>query len=322
MPMKTGLIIGQGATAMDTVFNCNSLPKPDGFARIYSEYLTSGGSAANTLTAASHLGCNTALVAQVGDDDLGKQFRRELLEDGISDKFLFEKKGGATMHTYVIVDEKGERSILVNPGDSHHTLTADQLPEDLMQGATLCYIDGSPGAVAVRMVEDSKRLNIPVFMQLENVPSAIESPFYTREQLMFNLRNADLISAGRDVYRELGGEEGVEQCMRHVYEQYRPLHGVLCTAGTQGCFWYDGAIMHKCPVFSVECIDSTGAGDSFCGGLMYAYFIKNMPREEAMRFANACGAMKCTQPGPRLRATEEMVREFMKTFEQKGECYE
>lgn len=320
--MKTGLIIGQGATAMDTVFNCNSLPKQDGFARIYSEYLTSGGSAANTLTAISHLGCHAALVAQVGDDDLGKQFRRELLADGISDKFLFEKKGGRTMHTYVIVDEKGERSILVNPGDSHHALTAEQLPEDLMQGASLCYIDGSPGAVAVRMVEDSKRLNIPVFMQLENVPSAIESPFYTREQLLFNLSHADLISAGRDVYRELGGAEDVEQCMQRVYEQYRPQYGVLCTAGMQGCFWYDGNIMHKSPVFPVKCIDSTGAGDSFCGGIMYAFFIKGMPLEESMRFANACGAMKCTRPGPRLRVTAEMVKEFMETFETKGEYYE
>lgn len=313
--MKTGLIIGQGATAMDTVFNCNFLPKPDGFARINREYLTSGGSAANTLTAVSYLGCHAALVAQVGDDDLGKQFRRELLADGISDQFLFEKKGGTTMHTYVIVDEKGERSILVNPGDSHHTLTAEQLPEELMHGASLCYIDGSPGAVAVRMVEDSKRLNIPVFMQLENVPSAIESPFYTREQLQFNLRNADLISAGRDVYRELGREEDVELCMQRVYEQYHPQYGVLCTAGSQGCFWYDGSAMHKCPVFPVECIDSTGAGDSFCGGLMYAFFIKGMPLEESMRFANACGAMKCTRPGPRLRVTEEMVKEFIKTFE-------
>lgn len=319
--MKTGLIIGQGATAMDTVFNCNFLPKPDGFARIYKEYLTSGGSAANTLTAAAYLGCDTALVAQVGDDDLGKQFRRELLADGISDKFLFEKKDGITMHTYVIVDENGERSILVNPGDSHHTLTAEQLPEDLMEGASLCYIDGSPGAVAVCMVEDSKRLGVPVFMQLENVPSAIESPFYTREQLLFNLSNADLISAGRDVYRELGTGEDVELCMQQVYETYRPRYGVLCTAGMQGCFWYDGTVMHKCPVFPVECVDSTGAGDSFCGGFMYAFFIKGMSVEESMRFANACGAMKCMRPGPRLRVTEGMVMEFMKTFETKGENY-
>lgn len=308
---KLGLVIGQGATAMDTVINCTSLPKPDGFGRIQNEWLTSGGSAANTLTAVTYLGGQAALVAQVGDDALGKQFRKELIADGISDKFLFEKKGGITMHTYVMVDSAGSRSILVNRGDSYHYLTGSMLPEDCMDGADVCYIDGSPGSVATRLVRDSKVRGIPIFMQLENLPSALISQFYTREQLEENLQTASLISAGRDVYRELGGSSDVEVCMKKVYETYKPVHGTVCTAGEEGCFWYDGENMLKQPIFPVETVDTTGAGDSFCGGLLYAYFLAGMEKKDAMIFANACGAMKCTRPGPRLRVSAEEVYEFI-----------
>lgn len=313
--MKTGYVIGQGAAAMDTIINCSALPEADSFAAIQKEWLTSGGSAANTLVTVAQLGGKAALVAQVGDDELGKQFRKELLEDGVEDDYLFIKKDGITMHTYVLVDPEGRRSILVNRGNSNHYLKGEQLPSDCMDGAAVCYIGGSPGSVAVQMVRYSKKKGIPIFMQIENLPSALISSFCTREQFEESISSAAMISAGRAVFRELGNCDDLEYCIKQVYEKYLPIHGVVCTAGEEGCLWYDGEIMRKASIFKVDAIDTTGAGDSFCGGLIYAYFLKKMDKQQAMLFSNACGAMKCACQGPRLRVTENQVLEFIAAYQ-------
>jgi sugar/nucleoside kinase (ribokinase family) len=83
------------------------------------------------------------------------------------------------------------------------------------------------------------------------------------------------------------------------------------TAGGEGSYWYDGSSEYHAGVFQVDAVDTTGAGDCFIGGLLYAYFDKGMDKENALRFANATAAVKCTIAGPRSRASVQDVLALM-----------
>lgn len=109
---------------------------------------------------------------------------------------------------------------------------------------------------------------------------------------------ADLICSGDDVYYELSEEQEENSAVKIIYRRYHPSYGVICTMGEQGAIWFDGEDMISCPVYSVDAVDTTGAGDSFVGAMIYSYLLQGMDRREALRFASACAAMKCQQPGP------------------------
>lgn len=97
--------------------------------------------------------------------------------------------------------------------------------------------------------------------------------------------------------------------MRIVQDKYQVREGVICTAGNEGAVWYDGN-EYNAPAYSIEPVDTTGAGDCFLGGLLYAYFQEEMNKTEALKFANASAAVKCLQAGPRSRADVKKIFEF------------
>lgn len=83
------------------------------------------------------------------------------------------------------------------------------------------------------------------------------------------------------------------------------------TLGDKGALWVRDQEVLLFPGYRVDAVDSTGAGDAFAAGLIHAFFHKKKPEQDAMAFACACAAVKCTQPGPRLKADEAAVSLFM-----------
>ncbi len=308
---KNKIVIGQGAAAVDIVIQCRALPREDSFGRIYKERVTSGGSGANVLVTVAQLGAAAALVAKLGEDEFGRQFRRELSADGVSSQYLQVKPGGATMHTYVFVAEHGQRSILVNRGDSFHTLAAEEVADRILDDAAVFYTDGCPGGVAVKLAKAARARSIPVFVQMECLPSFMLPNFCSAGQIDELLSYADIICCGRDVYCELAAADDYLSAMRNTCEKYRPAFGVVCTAGAEGAIWYSRQDTLYCAAYAIDPVDTTGAGDSFCGGLIYSYFLQTAGKKESLAFASACAAMKCLSPGPRLRVSEAMVKDFM-----------
>jgi sugar/nucleoside kinase (ribokinase family) len=314
---KRGVVLGQGATAMDVVIRCSDLPKDDGFAQIYDERRTSGGSGANVLVTLAQLGVEASLVARIGEDSLGEQFRRELLQDGVSDRYLQVNPGGVTMYTYVFVADKGKRSIFVNSGDSFASLKAENVKESMLDGVDVFFTDGYPSGASLKLARTAKSRKVPVFLQLECMPSFMEGEFTNPQDLQELLGLADLICSGDDAYYELSEEQEENSAVKSIYRRYHPSYGVICTMGEQGAIWFDGEDMISCPVYSVDAVDTTGAGDSFVGAMIYSYLLQGMDRREALRFASACAAMKCLQPGPRFHGSAEDVLHFIKGFHRK-----
>lgn len=87
---------------------------------------------------------------------------------------------------------------------------------------------------------------------------------------------------------------------------------VVVKLGQEGSMARSGEQVWKAPGFEVEVVDTTGAGDAFNAGFMYAYIVEGCPIPDALRFANACGAIAVTTiGGPTAPASAAEVDAFM-----------
>lgn len=302
-------LLSLGAIAMDIVINSHELPKDDGFALIQHEEMLPGGSASNVSVSAAHLGLEVYQTGKIGDDNIGSEFIRTLVADGVDARYVVTKENGTTLHTYVLTAPGGKHCIFANAGDSVCTLVPEELPADIIENIDIFYNDMFSPKAAIWLAKKAKEQGKPVLYNMQCVPSFMELCGTSREEIDEMIGLCDVFVSGRDGYYELTKENDYRKAMKIVQERYHVREGVICTAGGEGAVWYDGA-EYTAPAYEIEPVDTTGAGDCFLGGFIYAYFAEKMDKKAALEFANASAAVKCMQAGPRSRADVKTISEF------------
>ena len=302
-------LLSLGAIAMDIVLNSHELPKDDGFALIRQEEMLPGGSASNVSVCAANLGLETYQTGKIGDDNIGEEFRRTLRLDGVDDQYVVTKENGTTLHTYIITAPGGKHCIFANTGDTVCTLTMEELPEGLMDGMDIFYNDMFSPQAAIGLARQARAQGKPVLYNMQCVPSFMEQCGTSREDIDEMMGLCTVFVSGRDGYYEMTGETDYRKAMQILQDKYQIRDGVICTAGADGAVWLADQV-YEAPAFSLDPVDTTGAGDCFLGGLLYAYFSEGQEKEEALSFANACAAVKCLQAGPRSRADVKTILAF------------
>jgi sugar/nucleoside kinase (ribokinase family) len=306
-------VLGLGTATMDVVLQCDSLPKADEFEIIRNEQVLPGGSCANMLVTLAKLGANARQIAKIGDDSFGRTFREDLIQNGVNVSLLMTVPGGQTMHTYIIAAGNGEHTIFSNMGDCIMNLKAEEINPAMLEGVDLFYTDMFPSKPAIAMARLCKEKNIPVVFCLQCPVSIMNKIGVTIDEILEMITLSDLFVSGKYGYYDLTGIADHAQAMNELYERYRTLWGMVCTAGENGATWIDKEGIIVAEPYAIVPVDTTGAGDCFLGGLIYSRFVNGETKQQAMNFASATAAIKCTQPGPRINADAEMIREFMKS---------
>ena len=304
-------VLGMGAVAMDLVLNCQDLPGEDGFAFVREEKWLPGGSCSNVLVTLAALGVRCGVAAQVGDDPYGNGVREDLDKAGISTRYLFTKKGGVSLHTLVAVAGNGARSIFANLGDAFLDLSEFRVSPEMIEGVKVFYTDMFTAKAALKAAGLCREKGIPIVFNLETSPAFMESCNVSRDEVEEMVSLCHILCLGKEGLRGLTPFSDERRAAVYLDERYAPLGGVVATLGGQGAFWTGGGEGMFVPAYAVEAVDTTGAGDAFAGGLIYARLLRKRDVAPALAFANACGAIKCGQPGPRIRTSEEQVEAFM-----------
>jgi sugar/nucleoside kinase (ribokinase family)/ABC-type sugar transport system substrate-binding protein len=321
-------VLGLGAVAMDIVLQCEDLPREDGFAFVHEEKLMPGGSCANVLVTLANLGARCGVLAKVGEDQYGNILSKDLKEAGISTQYLLTKECGTTLHTFIAVARNGSKAILVNLGDSFLSLSEDEVTPEMLEGVKVFYTDMFVGRPALKLARLCREKGITVFFNLQCTPSFMELCRVSGRELEEMISICDLFCLGREALRELSAAGDGLGAGLAVYKKYHPEMGVVATLGDKGAAWINHQETLLVPAFRVKASDTTGAGDAFAGGLIYALFIRRHDRKRSIEFASACAAIKCMQPGPRFKANEMDVRRFLdqhqnlSNSENRGACNE
>ncbi|GIZ51993.1 PfkB family carbohydrate kinase [Noviherbaspirillum aridicola] len=284
-------VICIGNTTLDKIWPLTQLPTTGGKYRA-SDYLeVGGGMAANAAVAVARLGGNAAYWGRAGDDSAGRTMVQEMTDYGV-DVSQFRLFAGARSSTSaILVSGDGERAI-VNFRGAGVPDDAGWLPLEEVRSAqaVLADIRWVEGDVAV--LGAARAAGIPTVLDGEIATAAawqavlplVDHAIFSEPGLRSFMdtpieTDADRIAALRKV-RTLG-------CRM-----------AAVTRGGEGTIWLDETGIHFQMAFTVDVVDTTGAGDVFHGAYALALG-EGQAIPQAVRFASAVAALKCTRRGGR-----------------------
>ncbi len=247
-----------------------------------------GGAPANLAIAAARNGLETAMCCSVGDDDFGRFLLATLEENGVRCVRQAPCREAVTTMAFITLSEEGERSFTFarKPGADMFIREEDVREEDIRETVIVhagsCSLSASPAAEATaKALRLGRELGKLVSFDLNyrdmmwnGRPEACAAK--VRELLPY----VDLLKVADDEVSVLGGEEALPGLM----ERYG-LTLVVETLGSQGAVGFFRGERIPIASRSARCVDATGAGDAFWGGLL-----------SMLRFRGVTSAAQLTAP--------------------------
>ncbi|WP_024551539.1 sugar kinase [Franconibacter helveticus 513] len=290
-----------GITVLDRIWYLNALPHDGGkyVADNYQE--TGGGPAATAAVAAAKLGAQVDFIGRVGDDDTGKRLLGELESQGVNTRYTKVFAGARSSQSGVLVDASGERIIVNYPGPelaaSGDWLQALDFSQWDIVLADVRWHDGAKQAFTL-----ARRHGVTTLLDGDTTPQDISELVALSDHAVFSSPGLRRLTANHDPLEALKSAKTLTNGLVYV------------TQGSEGCYWLEnGALCHQ-PGFAVNVVDTTGAGDVFHGALAVS-LAQQTPTSEAVRFASAVAALKCTRPGGREGIPDcDQTRSFLSLF--------
>ncbi|MFL6101674.1 MAG: PfkB family carbohydrate kinase [Actinomycetales bacterium] len=260
----TGRVLVVGSANIDVVLRVGHLPGPGETVLADSAVSGYGGKGANQAVAAARAGAPVSMVGRVGGDDAGPAYRERLAAFGVDVTRLVPTPASRTGTAYVLVGADGENSIVVDPGANALVSGPDLAPvESLSVGDVLlvqCELAADVVARAVRLGHERGALVVVNLAPFVDLPGDV-------------LAAAHAVVVNEAEASRLG---------------FRAAVSLVVTHGADGASW-DGTVQPAVPVPAADVVDTTGAGDAFCGALAAA-LAAGRDRAGALAAAVAAGA--------------------------------
>ena len=284
--MKNILVIG--SSNIDLIALVNRFPRPGETVGDAVFKKMFGGKGANQAIAAVRSGGNVTFVTSLGNDGYAHELKEHFHANGINTDYIVQANDYPTGVALIMVDKSGENFIAVAPG-ANDKLTPDLVDERLIEWADMVLMQLEIPYETVRhLAWLTKKYN--TLLMLNPAPARVldKDVLQCVDYLVLNESEANLIS-GSDI-----NEDGIEVVAKKLSNMGSTV--IIITLGKDGSYLFSEKIKKEIPAFPVKTVDSTAAGDTFCGVLSVS--ISNGTEiTEAVRFASAAGAISVTKLG-------------------------
>ncbi len=265
-----------------------------------------GGKGANQALAAHKLGGDVKFITSLGRDANGenalKYFRNEGLD--VSGSLIVDHVPSGT--AMIWVDDHGENCIVIIPGANN-----ELSPEYILK--------------IEKEIEATEMVLLQMEVPYNTVKTVCELAHRHHKRILLNdapacqldagiIRELDILIVNETEAETISGEKIGDIGEEGMLDKLMSLgvKAVVLTLGKKGCMMKNFMEFHSLPAFRVKALDSTAAGDTFCGALA-AELSRGNGWEEALWFATAASAICVTRMGaqPSIPAEKE-VRDFLK----------
>lgn len=271
-------------------------PPPGGLRLVRSITLTTGGNVCNTGVAMARLGMKVAAAGLVGEDVLGSAVVDRLRFAGLDTSAVFTTPDAQTSATMVAVEPGGER-VFFHTAGATTLLDAAAFRRCFPMFARSQWVQFGYFGLLPALTPDLPALLQDLRAAAPETKIAMDTinPCAPRELLDPILPHLDLFAPSRTEANTLTGETDPARMVASFRRQMKSgLIGIKLDA--EGCYLDDGNRAIVIPSYKIDVVDTTGAGDTWFGGLLTG-LCKGMTLEQCGRFANRAAADCCTALG-------------------------
>lgn len=278
-------LVGVGLNATDTLIPVAHYPARGTKVEIRPTTVLPGGQTATAVVACQQWGLRTRYVGKVGGDSSAALHAAEFSRLGV-ESHLLTAPDCSSQQAFILIDDSGERTVLWRR-DHRLALRPEELQREWVVNARALHLDGHDTAAAAQAAAWARAAGVPVIADLDELYPGVEAL----------LPNVDYLITSRDIPGKLAATDDLQKSLPDVHRRFA-CRLTAATLGTDGVLAWDGAQFHYAPAFCVDTIDTTGAGDLFHAGFIYA-LLKGWSLQKQLDFACAAAALNCMAVGAR-----------------------
>ncbi|WP_187254554.1 ribokinase [Alkalicoccus halolimnae] len=242
----------------------------------YSENI--GGKAANQAVAANRFGAEVVFAGKVGEDAFGKKVFEFFQKEGIDTRYLYKSETVNTGNSFILVDTHGDNIIVTN------LLANQELTKEEIFGGVF---ETKPEAVLLQLEIENEEIEavlntiskrgIPLFVNLAPVKYLSKEAMTRIDYLIINE-----VEAGQLAEMKVTTEEKAEEAAEIIYQKTGSV--IIMTLGGKGVLVKERGSKTWFEVPKLEAVDTTAAGDCFCG-VLAAEWLQEKDLHQAVRSA-------------------------------------
>lgn len=287
-----------------------------------------GGAPCNVLAMLQKLGRRTKFIGKVGKDQFGSMLRQTIEDAGIDSTYLLNDEVIPTTLAFVHTLPDGDRdfSFYRKPG-ADLMLRDTDINESMFEDAgifhfgTLSMTTPEITAATLKAVEIARSRGMIISLDPNLRPPLWSSMEYAKEQMLKAISLCDVLKISDNEIQFVSGKEDYDEGISFLKEKFDTK--LIClTLGKDGSRAYYGDIKVSVDGFTQEnVIDTTGAGDTFCGCMLnfvIEHGLDNLDElmlREMLTFANAAASIVTTKRGAiKAMPERDKVMELISTF--------
>jgi len=270
---------------LDEVFRVERVPAANSKTRADAFASVVGGCAANAAVAIARLGGMAELAAALGErgrDDVGERVLAALAREGVRCSGIVRVAGATSTISSILVDASGDRMIATHCDERLFAAVVED-PHALVASVDAVLADNWLPDLVVPICAAARERGLPVIVDGDGPMGETDALVWLATHIVFSA----------DALRATAGRADLDGALAHMSAHARGFLAV--TDGANDIQWWrDGP--QRLPVFAVEAVDTLAAGDVFHGAFALA-LAEGRHGVDALRFAAAAAALKCTRFG-------------------------
>lgn len=301
-------IVVIGSSNIDMIMKMDHLPAKGETVTnaVFSQVF--GGKGANQAVAAARSGGDVAFVSCVGDDPYAKPMVDNFKQDGINTEYVFRENAISSGTALIMIGDKGENFISVAPG-ANYRLTPGYIDtvEEYIKNAEIILLQYEILPETLQYaIEKAKEHDTKVLLNFAPARKIDRKVLSMVDCLVVNEVEAGFLT-GLKINNPRKIEEAADKLLAFGIET------VIITLGAEGSYLATRKGHSRLEAFVIEAIDTTAAGDTYCGCLATA-LTEGKSLENSVIFASAGAALSVTKMGAQPSApTRNEIDEFLKS---------